>query len=77
MDKLICKQKHFTDNEPYCPACGKEMSPLYLKTNNIKVGSLSWQPIYCRNCKEIYIKNGIWFGVQKYYDSELEVEMIE
>ena len=77
MDKLICKPAHFTDNEPYCPACGKEMSPLYLKTNNIKVGSLSWQPIYCRNCKEIYIKNGIWFGVQKYYDSELEVEMIE
>lgn len=70
--ELTLRDKQVFDNEPYCPCCGKEMSPLYY--NDMKCGSLSYMPIYCRKCKEIYIKNGIYFGVSKYYGNEFIIK---
>ena len=69
--ELTLRKKSVIDNEPYCPACATEMSPLYC--NGTKAGSLSYMPIYCRECKEIYIKNGIYFGVKKYYGKEFTI----
>jgi len=75
MNELYLRKKHPFDNEPYCPACGKETSPLYMKLKEkfVKAGALSYQPVYCRKCKEIYIKNGIYFGMRKDYSNTLEV----